>query len=135
MKQEYKPGPGWKKLSSVVYQKGMIRIHVSGLIKSMILGTVVNVELTNAALPSLREAELISDYPIVKQDIIAYTYMNHIMELVKSAISDDLNHEKMFQFLEKLFKKMNEGTDSATLSFIFELKLLHFVGYGLNFKG
>ena len=45
MKQKYKPGPGWKKLSSVVYEKGVIRIHVSGsLIKSMILNKTVNVE-------------------------------------------------------------------------------------------
>jgi DNA repair protein RecO (recombination protein O) len=98
-------------------------------------GTVVNVELTNAALPSLREAELISDYPIIKQDIIAYTYMNHIMELVRSVISDDLNHHKMMKFLEKIFSLMNEEKDPETLTFIFELKLLYFIGYGLNFKG
>lgn len=98
-------------------------------------GTVVNIELTKAALPSLREAELIEDYPVIKQDIIAYTYMNHIMELVRSVISDDLNHPKMIQFLEKIFLLMNEEKDPEILTFIFELKLLFFIGYGLNFKG
>ncbi len=44
MKTKYKPGPGWKKLSTVVYEKGVFRIHTSGLIRSMILGTVVNIE-------------------------------------------------------------------------------------------
>ena len=45
MKAEYKPGPGWKKLSTAVYEKGAIRIHVSGsLIKSMILNKTVYVE-------------------------------------------------------------------------------------------
>lgn len=43
MKQQYKPGPGWKKLNPAVYEKGAIRIHVGGyLVKSLILGTVVN---------------------------------------------------------------------------------------------
>jgi DNA repair protein RecO (recombination protein O) len=48
-------------------------------------------------------------------------------------ISDDLNHPKMFQFLEKLFSKLNQNEAPDILSFIFELKLLHFIGYGLNF--
>lgn len=44
MKAEYKPGSGWKEIKHPVYQKGVIRIHTGGIIKSMILGTVVNVE-------------------------------------------------------------------------------------------
>ncbi|MBT4091418.1 MAG: hypothetical protein HOE30_23275 [Deltaproteobacteria bacterium] len=45
MKQEYKPGPGWKKLNPAVYEKGVFRIHVGGgIIKSLILGRVTNVE-------------------------------------------------------------------------------------------
>lgn len=98
-------------------------------------GTVVNIDLTNATLPSVREAELINDYPVIKQDIIAYTYMCHIMELVRNVVSDDLNHPKMIQFLEKIFTLMNEEKDPEILTFIFELKLLFFIGYGLNFKG
>ncbi len=98
-------------------------------------GTLVNIELTNAKFPSLREAELINDYPNIKQDIISYTYMNHIMELVRSVISDDLDHKKMLLFLEKIFSFMNNDIDEEILTFIFELKLLYFIGYGLNFKG
>ena len=41
MKDRYKPGPGWKKLSNAVYEKGLIRIHTGGLIKSTILGSQV----------------------------------------------------------------------------------------------
>jgi len=77
---------------------------------------------------------LINDYEEIKKDIYKYTYMNHIMELVKNTISDDLDHPKMFQFLEKLFTKMNQNEPPDILSFIFELKLLHFIGYGLNFS-
>ena len=44
MKQKYKPGPGWKMLNPSVYEKGVFRIHVGGIIKNMITGQVVNVE-------------------------------------------------------------------------------------------
>lgn len=98
-------------------------------------GTLLNVSVTNAKLPTLKEAELINDYERIKKDLIKYTYMNHIMELVRNTISDDLNHPKMMQFLEKLFFKMNQNSDEEILTSIFELKLLYFLGYGLQFKG
>ncbi|AIO19005.1 DNA repair protein RecO [Candidatus Izimaplasma bacterium HR1] len=97
-------------------------------------GNLISLSISKGKFPSLKEGHLVNDYESIKKDIYKYTYMNHIMELVRSVISDDLNHEKMFSFLEKLFIKMDEGTDPDILSFIFELKLLYFVGYGLNFK-
>ena len=40
----------------------------------------------------------------------------------------------MFDFLKRLFILFNDQYDPEILSFIFELKLLYFIGYGLNFK-
>ena len=97
-------------------------------------GTLIKLSITSAKFPSLKEGQLINDYEEIKKDIYKYTYMNHIMELVRNVISDDLDHPKMFQFLEKLFTKMNQNEPPDILSFIFELKLLHFIGYGLNFS-
>ena len=74
------------------------------------------------------------EYIHIKQDLIGYTYMNHIMELVRSTISDDLNHEKMYVFLQKLFRMMNNGYDPEILTFIFELKLMFFLGTGLHLQ-
>ena len=96
-------------------------------------GNLIKLSISNAKFPSLKEGNLINDYEEIKKDIYKYTYMNHIMELVRNVISDDLNHPKMFQFLEKLFTKLNQNEAPDVLSFIFELKLLHFIGYGLNF--
>lgn len=98
-------------------------------------GNLISLSTSKGKFPSLKEGHLVEEYEHIKKDIFTYTYMNHIMELVKNVISDDLNHEKMFAFLEKLFSKMNEGSDVQICTFIFELKLLFFVGYGLNFKG
>jgi len=30
MKKQFKPGPGWKQLNPVVWEKNLIRIHISG---------------------------------------------------------------------------------------------------------
>ncbi len=98
-------------------------------------GTLISLSTSKGSFPSLKEGQLLHEYENIKKDIFKYTYMNHIMELVRNVISDDLNHEKMFSFLEKLFLKMDTDSDSSVLSFIFELKLLYFIGYGLNFKG
>ena len=97
-------------------------------------GNLINVTFSKGNFPSLKEGELINDFPKIKKDMLAYTYLNHIMELVNNTISEDLNHPKMFDFLKRLFVLFNKDYDSEVLSFIFELKLLYFLGYGLNFK-
>ncbi len=97
-------------------------------------GNLIKFTFSKGSFPSLKEGELLNDFPEVKKDLVAYTYLNHIMELVNNTISDDLDHPKMFDFLKRLFTLFNEKHDSEVLSFIFELKLLFFIGYGLNFK-
>ena len=97
-------------------------------------GNLIKLTFSKGSFPSLKEGELINDYPEIKKDILAYTYLNHIMELVNNTISEDLDHLKMFSFLKRLFILFNDNQDPEVLSFIFELKLLYFLGYGLNFK-
>jgi len=98
-------------------------------------GNLINVIFSKGSFPSLKEGELLNDYPEIKKDLLAYTYLNHIMELVNNTISEDSDHPKMFSFLKRLFVLFNANSDPEILSFIFELKLLYFLGYGLNFKG
>lgn len=97
-------------------------------------GTHIKYTHTASKFPSLKEGEILHEYEHIKQDIVLYTYMNHINELVQHTISEDLNHEKMFQFMEKIFERLDDGFDSELLTFVFELKLLHFLGYGLRLK-
>lgn len=133
----------YKDSSRILYlytEKGHISVIAHGVKKLNSInrflsqnGTLIKLSITNSKFPSLKEGRLINEYEEIKKDIYKYTYMNHIMELVRNVISDDLNHPKMFQFLEKLFLKLNQNEEPDVLSFIFELKLLHFIGYGLNF--
>ncbi len=97
-------------------------------------GNLIYITFSNGSFPSLKEGELLNDYPNIKKDILAYAYVNHIMELTNNTISEDSDHLKMFNFLKKLFILFDEEKDPEILCFIFELKLLYFLGYGLNFK-
>lgn len=134
----------YKDSSKILYlytDKGLLSIIAHGVKKMNNVnrflsqnGTLISFTHSSGKFPSLREGELINDYPFIKKDIIAYTYMNHIMELVNNTISEDLDHAKMFLFLKRMFILFNEKNNPEILSFIFELKLLFFLGYGLNFK-
>lgn len=97
-------------------------------------GTKIKFSESGGKFPSLKEGEIICEYANIKKDLVVYTYMNHIMELVRNVISEDLNHQKMYAFLDKVFIMLDDGYNSELLTFIFELKLLYFIGYGLNFK-
>lgn len=89
---------------------------------------------TLTKFPSLKEAEILRNYEYIKTDILSYSYVNHIFDLVRNTISEDLNHEKMYSFLKRLLELFEQKNDPELLTFIFELKLLFFLGNGLNFK-
>ncbi|MBN2604436.1 MAG: DNA repair protein RecO [Bacilli bacterium] len=97
-------------------------------------GNYVRISFSKGEFPSLKEGLLLNEFSALRNDLFAYTYYTHILELVNHTIPEDSNHQKMFLFLLKITNKLNEGTDAETLSFIFELKLLYFLGYGINLK-
>ncbi len=134
----------YKDSSKILYlytEKGLLSVIAHGVKKMNSInrvlsqnGNLIRITFTKGNFPSLKEGELVNDYEMIKSDILSYTYLNHIMELVNNTISEDLDHPKMFNFLKKIFKLFNDLVDPEMLSFIFELKLLYFLGYGLNFK-
>jgi len=97
-------------------------------------GNLIKLNYTKSDFPSLKEGELVNDYPNIRKDLVSYTYMNHIMELIGNTIPTDSDHLKLYSFVKKIFLLLDQEIDPEILSFIFELKLLYFLGYGLNFK-
>ena len=132
----------YKESSKILYlytEQGNISVIAHGVKKLNSIkrflsqnGNLIELTTSKGNFPILKDGALIEEYENIKKDIVKYSYMNHIMELVQHVISDDLDHKKMFQFLKKLFVQMNQTSQPDILSFIFELKLLYFVGYGLN---
>ena len=100
------------------------------------IGNVISLSIPlNKELPAMKDGELVADFPAIISDVIAYSYLTHILELVRHTVSADLDHVKMYRFLRKILDRLNEGTDPETLTFLFELKLLYFLGHGLHLTG
>jgi DNA repair protein RecO (recombination protein O) len=97
-------------------------------------GTEISLTMTNASFPSMRDGELVHEYKHIKEDLVSYTYMNHVLELVRHTVSEDLDHPKMYRFLQKIFALMEAGNDPEILTFVFEFKLLYFIGNGLHLR-
>jgi len=116
--------------SAIAYQTKKMTSKTRYILQPL---TKVEVSFSSGKLPSCKEVELIDDYHTIKEDLLKYTYASHVLELVYGTIHEEDNHEKMFSFLHRLFLKMN-NEDAAVLTLIFELKLLFFIGYGLQFK-
>ena len=95
--------------------------------------TKVDMTLTSGKLPSVKDVDLIDDYQAIKNDLTSYTYASHILELIYGTVSEEDDHSKMFSFLHRLLGLMPSHNPSV-VTMIFELKLLHFIGYGLQFK-
>jgi len=116
--------------SAIAYQTKKMTSRTRYILQPL---TKVDITLTSGKLPSVKEVDLLDDYQKIKDDLVAYTYASHILELVYGTIHSEDDHAKMFSFLDRLFSMMKLENPS-TMSMIFELKLLHFIGYGLQFK-
>jgi len=97
-------------------------------------GMHVKVTLTDGKLPTLKEAELINHYPTIKKHIERVHIMYTVHDYLLYNIHDQDDHKKMFQFLLKVLNRLETSEYSHELLCIFELKLLHFLGVGMNFK-
>lgn len=95
---------------------------------------VIKYDSTRGSFPTLKEGELLEEFPNIELDIESYTFVSHVLELVATVIDEENDHVKMFDFLKRLLRLFNQNIDPELLSFIFELKLLHFLGYGLRFQ-
>lgn len=116
--------------SAIAYQTKKMTSRSRYLLQPL---TKLELTLTTGKLPSVKDVELLDDYQAIKDDLIAYTYASHILELVYGTVHEEDDHPKMMSFLARIFALMKVEKPS-TVAMIFELKLLHFIGYGLHFK-
>ena len=117
-----------------VIARGVKKLNSKSRFLSQV-GTLIQYDITKGELPSMKEGELVDDYPHIKEDLETYTFVAHILELLNGIIGEDNDHVKMFDFIQRLLKMFDQGIDAEVLTFIFEMKLLYFLGYGLNFRG
>ncbi len=116
--------------SAIAYQTKKMTSRTRYLLQPL---TKLDVVFTSGKLPSVKDVELLDDYQAIKDELLSYTYASHMLELLYGVVHEEDDHQKMMSFLDRMFLLM-KTEDPSIVSMIFELKLLHFIGYGLQFK-
>jgi DNA repair protein RecO (recombination protein O) len=134
----------YKDSSKILYiytQEGPISVMARGVKKMTSVmrnlaqvGNFIRFDAPKKELSTLKEATLLDSYESIQYDVEAFTFLSHILELTYNTVDQHNDHPKLISFLKRLLRLINEGANPETASFIFELKLLYFLGYGLHFN-
>lgn len=84
-------------------------------------------------LSTLKSADTINDLSNIKKDITLISYMTYLCDLASQVIKQNVN-EDIYNILISALIKINEGLNPMVITNIYELKLLDYLGVGINFK-
>lgn len=79
----------------------------------------------------LKEGSIIDDFSNIKNDIILIGYMTYLSDLVYQVVKQNTSSEIYDVFISSL-KKINDGMNPMIISNIFEVKMLDYLGVGIN---
>ena len=82
-------------------------------------------------LSTLISVDVIDDFKNIKTDITLVSYLAYISELVTQVYKQS-NESEIYLLYINILKKLNEKLDPLILTNILELKLLDYLGIGLN---
>ena len=82
-------------------------------------------------LSTLTNVDLIDSFINIKNDIVLISYMTYLCDLTKQVIKDN-DDEIIYDNLIESLKKINNNLDPLIITNIFELKMLDYLGVGLN---
>ena len=97
-------------------------------------GALAMFSFSKGKLPTLKEAENLVYFKAIKSDLIKSSIVGVINDIIYYNITDHENHEKLFTFLKKFLKMLNLNAHPLELLMVFEMKLLAFLGYFINFN-
>ncbi len=97
-------------------------------------GMLLSVDLSKGKLPTIKDAEMLTYYKSIKEDLIKTTIVSVINELIYYNVSDHDDHQKLFQFIKKVLDALSLSDSPLEILNVFELKFLYFLGYGIQFN-
>lgn len=84
-------------------------------------------------LSILKSVDIINDLKTIKKDITLISYMSFLVDLTNQVMKQNQD-EEIYNLLIKTILKINEGLNPMVMSNILELKLLDYLGVGINFN-
>ncbi len=84
-------------------------------------------------LSTLKSVDVIDDFSNIKKDITLISYMTYLCDLASQVMKQNTNKD-IYNLLISALIKINNGLNPMIISNIYELKLLDYLGVGINFN-
>ena len=128
----------YKESSKIVYiytNEGLksVLVHGSNKLNNRHLNLMrtlnyIDIYATGKDLKTFRDGDVLNDYRQIANDLEKYTYSTHILELIYTFSNHDHDHEKLLNFLIKIFDIVSISNDYIPYLNMIELKLLFLLG-------
>ena len=133
------------KIINIFTEKGIIGCIAKGAksIKSNLrvnttkftYGKFIIKEKNDNKLNILIEATSINDLRNIKNDLLLISYLSYLIELTNQIIKQTTEYNSLYKIFIDTVLKLNNKLNPKILTNIFELKVLDYLGVGINFNG
>lgn len=89
---------------------------------------------TNDKLNTLIEANVINELKNIKSDLLAVSYLSYIVDLTYQIIKQAYDTESLYNLFISTILKLNESLNPKVICNIYEIKVLDYLGVGINFN-
>ena len=93
---------------------------------------IFNIYYKKDKLSLLNSVDIINPFKKIKEDIVLISYASYICDLVYQVIKNDRINEKIYNDFINSLLKIEEGLNPTVITNILEVKLLDYLGVGLN---
>lgn len=85
-------------------------------------------------LSILTEASFIDELINIKNDLLTISYLSYIVELTNQIIKQTTSYDELYKIFISTILKLNQKLNPKVLTNIYELKVLDYLGVGINFN-
>ena len=85
-------------------------------------------------LSLLTEASSINDLNNIKNDLLLISYLSYIVELTNQVIKQTDDYNELYNLFINTILKLNDKLNPKVITNIYELKVLDYLGVGINFN-
>lgn len=95
---------------------------------------LIDVTLSKASLPTVKDAVMLQRYPKAKEDYTKTLVHALCADILYRNVTQDDAHERLFPFLEKSLSALETSAVPYEIALMFELKMLAYFGFALGFN-
>lgn len=128
------------KIINILTEEGIIGVLAKGAksIKSPLRSFTLsftygtfNIYYKEDKLSTLKSVDIIDNFNNIKKDIVLISYMTYLCDLASQVMKQNINKDIYTLLIEALIK-INNGLNPMIITNIIELKLLDYLGVGIN---